>query len=248
MEVIKVGGLKTHIFTRKGMARVMLDDCMKYREKKSLPRIAFSSNGQGVSLSNSDFKFKSAMEKADYIHADGQSIVFASKIMCSKALPERVATTDFIYDACEVAVKSGLKFYMLGSTEYENELACKKLLELYPTLEIVGRRNGYFTDDEEKDVIADINNSGADVLWVALGKPKQEFWSINNKEQLQVGWIKTCGGLFGFLSGNASRAPGWMQKTGLEWLHRLIQDPRRLFFRYLTTNIHAICMLALKSK
>lgn len=120
--------------------------------------------------------------------------------------------------------------------------------EKYPNLKILGRRNGYFTKEQQADVVAEINSLKPDVLWVALGKPRQEFWCIELKEKLNVGWIKTCGGLYAFLAGTSPRAPQWMQNLSLEWLYRVYKAPRRLVWRYLTTNPHAMYLMITRSK
>ncbi|GEA11471.1 WecB/TagA/CpsF family glycosyltransferase [Alteromonas sp. KUL49] len=250
MEFSLVGGLKTAVVSRSDLAKTMLKDCLEARSVSLQPKVVFSSNGQGVALAAQSETFKKTMETADIIHADGQSLVFASKLFCKKPLPERVATTDFFHDAAEIAESNGLSFFILGSKEEENLKAVQEMQRMYPNLKVVGRHHGYFERDskEEDEVIEMINSSKADVLWVALGKPNQEYWCERVKARLNVGWIKTCGGLYEFLSGNVSRAPEVMQKLGLEWLYRTSQDPKRLLWRYLTTNPLALYKLVTKSK
>ena len=114
-------------------------------------------------------------------------------------------------------------------------------------MEIVGRRNGYFSADDEAKICDEINRSGADVVWVGLGVPLEYAFCLRNKARLQVGWIVTCGGCFNFAAGQYVRAPQWMQKAGLEWLHRLWREPKRLFWRYLITNPIAMTMLLLNT-
>ena len=118
----------------------------------------------------------------------------------------------------------------------------------HPGVEIAGRRNGYFRRDEEARICDEINRSGADVLWVGLGVPLEYEFCLRNKDRLKVGWIVTCGGCFNFAAGDYVRAPQWMQKAGLEWLHRLWREPKRLFWRYLVTNPVAIAMLLLEHR
>jgi len=239
--VVRVGGFATASVSRKQLAEVMVQDCVQAKERGGdwIPKVVFSSNGQGIALAGQDGTFANVMSKADIIHADGMPVVFASRLT-NHPLPERIATTDFFHDAARAAETHGLKFYMLGAKEEQNLAAVETIRQMYPNLHIVGRRNGYFGPDEDEAVCQDIRDSGADVLWVALGKPKQEFWSIRNRENLRgVGWIKTCGGLYGFLAGDAPRAPTWMQALGLEWLFRAIREPSRLAWRYIVTNPYA---------
>lgn len=242
---VRVGGLVTASISRSGLAGQMLEDCMKARLNRHdwLPKVVLSSNGQGVALAGSDPTFMQAMERADIIHADGMPVVFASRLT-RHPLPERIATTDFFHDAAKTASENGLSFFILGASESQNEQAAVQIQRLYPDLKIAGRRNGYFDEVEDEAVCAEIRASGADVLWVALGKPKQEYWSIRNRHRLKgVGWIKTCGGLYAFLAGDAPRAPQWMQALGLEWLYRALNEPSRLGLRYLATNPYAFYRL-----
>lgn len=239
-----LGGWPHVALSRKKFAELMLLDC-KNKNQIAVPKLAFSMNGQALSLTRTDANFRSAMEKADYIQADGQSLVLASRWLSNTKLPERIATTDFFNDAAEVASENSLRFYFLGATEEVLAGAIKNIKEQYPDLVIAGSHAGYFSEDEEGDICEDIVSSGTDVLWIGLGKPKEQIFSVKNKEKLAgVGWVKTCGGLFDFLSGKNSRAPFWMQKVGLEWFYRMCLEPRRLFARYMVTNIHAIFILA----
>lgn len=240
-----VGGLPTARVTRKQLAQIMVRDCIRARSQSPspLPKLVFSSNGQGIALANSDPSFYDLMLSSSLIHADGQSVVIASRL--TKApLPERIATTDFFHDAASAAETAGLSFFFLGASETQNAAAVEEVRRQYPSLRIAGRRHGYFTASDDADICEEIVRSGTDVLWVALGKPLQEQWCLRNRSRLKsVGWIKTCGGLFAFLSGDASRAPIWMQRLGFEWLHRASKEPQRLLFRYLTTNPKSIYYL-----
>ncbi|WP_313811141.1 WecB/TagA/CpsF family glycosyltransferase [Glutamicibacter sp.] len=247
---VTVGGFKTISCDRTELAEYMLEDCLVARDQGDswLPKLVFSSNGQGLALAGKSDEFKKTMDKADIIHADGMPVVFASKFT-EAPLPERIPTTDFFHDAAKVAVPNGLRFFMLGATEEQNDLAVKNMQSKYPDIKIVGSHHGYFSEDDDEFVCGLIRQSQADVVWIALGKPRQEAWCVRNRERLRgVGWLKTCGGLYSFLAGDAPRAPQWMQKTGLEWLYRLLDDPKRLAWRYLTTNPHAMYRLVRHTK
>lgn len=241
---VMVGGFLTASINRIDLAAVMLADCLSARkDPNAIPKLVFSSNGQGIALAGKDQSFAEVMNKADIVHADGMPVVFASKLT-SHPLPERIATTDFFHDAAEAASDNDLSFYILGSTKSQNDRAVEKIRKLYPKIRIVGHRDGYFSDEETEAVCHEIREVRPDVLWVALGKPRQEFWCTQNREKLNgIGWVKTCGGLYAFLAGDVPRAPNWMQKVGLEWLFRTFDDPKRLFLRYVGTNGHAIYRL-----
>lgn len=245
-----LGGWGHVRLTRNEFAQLMARDCFAARACNApvFPKLAFSMNGQAMSLAATNNEFRDAMKQADYIQADGQSLVIASRYISKAPLPEKIPTTDFFHDAAKLAQKEGLKFYILGASSEDNQKAIENVRAQYPELQIVGSRDGYFDENDESVICKEIVESGADVLWLGLGKPKEQLFCIRNKDKLKgIAWIKTCGGLFDFLSDKNSRAPEWMQNAGLEWLYRTIQEPRRLFWRYFTTNIHTIYLL-LKAK
>lgn len=241
LKTVHVGGLPTALADRTELSQWIGDVC---QSNPALPALVFSSNGQGIALYGQNPAYDAAMNAADVIHADGMPVVLASKWLTKTPIRGRSATTDLFHDVAKVAKKRDLKFFILGAQEEQNKKAVEQMKVLYPEVEIVGRRNGYFSSAENAHVCAEIVASGADVLWVGLGKPKQEIWCHQNREALAgVSVIKTCGGLYAFLAGDAPRAPEWMQKMGLEWLYRLKGDPKRLLKRYLVTNTQAIYRL-----
>jgi exopolysaccharide biosynthesis WecB/TagA/CpsF family protein len=244
---VVVGGLRTACVSRRQLGGLMVGDCLAARGGKRTPKLVFASNGHSVALAALNGDFRRQLETADMIHADGAPIVFASKLLTNTPVPERSATTDFIFDAAAAAEQHGLKFFLLGSTEQTNARCAESLRKSHPGVEIAGRRTGYFSRDEEARICDEINRSGADVLWVGLGVPLEYEFCLRNKDRLKVGWIVTCGGCFNFAAGDYLRAPRWMQKAGLEWLHRLWREPKRLFWRYLVTNSIAMTMLLLNT-
>ncbi len=170
-------------------------------------------------------------------------------ILSDHKLPERVATTDLVYEVAEIAQGCGATFYLLGAAAAVIERAAQHLHELYPRLQIVGRRSGYFGADDEADAIAAINDARPDILWLGLGVPAEQRFAIRNRDRLRgVGLIKTSGGLFDFLSGKNSRAPDWMQAAGLEWAYRIYLKPKWLVGRYARTNPHALFLLLTKTR
>jgi exopolysaccharide biosynthesis WecB/TagA/CpsF family protein len=240
-----VAGFRTIVATRQQLASLLGRDCLAARGLRStwLPKLVFSSNGQGIALAGRSAEFAVAMSKADIVHADGMPVVFASKLTGSP-LPERITTTDFFHDAAREAVRLNLRFFILGASEDQNRRVVESMKVLYPELAIVGRKHGYFPPEEDKLVCEEILAAKADVVWVALGKPRQEQWCIRNRDNLRgVGWLKTCGGLYSYLTGDVTRAPMWMRRLGLEWLYRSLLEPRRLMWRYLVTNPYAVYRL-----
>ena len=235
-----VGGLPVAVLDRQSTARLTISAALS-RKGSGRPCAFFTTtNGQVVSLCASDPEVKRLFERADLISADGMSVVFASRLGSGLKLPERVATTDAFHDAARLARERGMGFYFLGGSEEVNVRAVERARELHPGLRIVGRRNGYFGQEEEEAIVDAINRAAPDVLWVGLGVPHQQRFVLRHLDRLtSVGVAKSCGGLFDFLAGKNRRAPRWMQRAGLEWAFRVWEEPGRLAARYLATNPHA---------
>jgi exopolysaccharide biosynthesis WecB/TagA/CpsF family protein len=241
---VTVGGIATACLSRDGLAQMMLLDCLEARgNPHRQPKLVFASNGHAIALAAQDEAFRFTFGQADIIHADGQAAVFASRLLTRTPIPERSATTDFIHDAARIAAQHGLRFFLLGATEEANAEAARVLRETYPGLEIVGRRHGYFSIDEEDEICDEINLTQPDVVWVGLSVPLEYEFSVRNKTRLRAGWLVTCGGCYNFVTGAYKRAPKFLQALGLEWLFRLTREPRRLFWRYAVTNPIAIFLL-----
>jgi N-acetylglucosaminyldiphosphoundecaprenol N-acetyl-beta-D-mannosaminyltransferase len=240
---ITIGGLRIAVADRETSARHMVDAALVHRGSGG-PLIVSSANGQVISACASDSAVNSMFREADVLHADGMPMVFASWLFCRTPLPERVATTDLFHDVAVRAEQQGASFYLLGAAPGVIEEAVCSVRRRYPRLNIAGFRNGYFSPAEEPDVIAGINAARPDILWISMGVPSEQAFALRHRDRLTgVGLIKTSGGLFDFLAGRNRRAPPWMQAVGLEWLYRILIEPRRLFMRYLTTNPHALFLL-----
>ena len=176
------------------------------------------------------------------MHADGAFIVWLSRLKPGGPVPERTATTDLLPRAAARAAARGLSFYLLGATEAVNAAAAAALVRRHPGLSIVRRRHGYFAPGsaEEASVLAEIARLRPDVLWLGLGKPREQVWAHRHRDRLACAWVVTAGGCFNFVAGDYARAPLWMQRAGLEWVHRMATGPRHLVGRYLLTVPHAL--------
>jgi N-acetylglucosaminyldiphosphoundecaprenol N-acetyl-beta-D-mannosaminyltransferase len=244
-----IGGLPIAVIGRMECARLMVDVAMARRHSPGPAPVFTSANGQVLSLCEADEDIRGLFLEADLINADGMPLVFASQLLSDHKLPERVATSDLIYEVAEIAQGRGATFFLLGAATGVIERAVGHLHELYPRLNIVGWRNGYFNPEEEADMVAAINDARPDILWLGLGVPVEQKFAIRNRDRLGgVGLIKTSGGLFDFLSGKNRRAPDWMQAAGLEWAYRIYLEPKRLVGRYVRTNPHALFLLLTKTR
>ncbi len=245
---VSIGGLPVAVLDRDQTARLTISAALARRGVERPCLFFTTANGQGISLCASNSNVRSLFQQADLISADGMSVVFASRVLSGPTLPERVATTDAFHDAALVAEKTGATFYLFGADEEVNAKATARARQLYPKLNIVGNRHGYFTPEEEPAIIDDINARAPDVLWIGLGVPHQQRFVCNNRRKLtSVGLAKTCGGLFDFLAGKNKRAPDWAQAAGLEWAFRASQEPTRLAWRYVKTNPHAAYFMLFRS-
>ncbi|MEJ1993421.1 MAG: WecB/TagA/CpsF family glycosyltransferase [Maritimibacter sp.] len=202
--------------------------------------MVFDLNGHGLAMYHSDASFRNLMDQADVIHADGGFLISASKKLSAKQIAERSATTDMIHDLAAACSKAGLSFYLLGATASVNEGCVAELRRIYPDLEIAGARDGFFSQAEQDEVLEEIAATKPDIVWVGMGKPREQAFAIAAREKLQAGWIITCGGCFNYITGAYPRAPQWMQDNNLEWVHRLVTNPRALFWRYLWTTPYAL--------
>lgn len=186
---------------------------------------------------------KKSVLNADIISPDGQSIVFASKIL-GKPLPERVSGIDLMEKLIQISFQQKLKIYFLGATQEVVQEVVSRYRKEYGDKIIAGYRNGYFDKNQEQDIAKQISQSRANILFVAMPSPKKEIFLHENKPYLEnVNFIMGVGGSFDVISGITRRAPLWMQKCGLEWFYRLIQEPKRMWKRYLIGNIKFILLM-----
>jgi N-acetylglucosaminyldiphosphoundecaprenol N-acetyl-beta-D-mannosaminyltransferase len=163
-------------------------------------------------------------------------------------LPERVAGIDLMENLVELAHKKEYKIFFLGAREEIVSNVVSIYSNKFSPNIIAGYRNGYFDNDQEKSIAKQVSDSGANMLFVAISSPKKEIFLNENKSILKnVNFIMGVGGSFDVVSGLVKRAPQWMQKFGLEWLYRLIQEPKRMWRRYLVGNTKFI-FLVLKAK
>lgn len=182
-----------------------------------------------------DKRLRRFVENAALTVADGQPIIWLSQSLNCQ-LPERVTGVALTHSLADLCAREGKTLYLLGATNDVLRGTEQVLKRAYPDIRIAGRRNGYFSQDEAAQVAKDIKDSGADMLFVAMGVPRQDYFLARHWENLGVTVAIGVGGSFDVISGQVKRAPVWMQKTGLEWLFRLLQEPRRLSHRYALTN------------
>ena len=192
-------------------------------------------------MMRSNQRLQQFVDRAALVVADGQPLVWCSRWL-GQGLPERVTGVDLVDALCQRAAASGKRVFLLGSQHDTVETLASRLRSRHRNLQI-DFSDGYFRGDESEARVALINASGADILFVGMGVPRQEYFLEDNWERLKVGLAIPVGGSFEVLAGQRLRAPRWVQRVGMEWLFRLVQEPRRLFARYVVTNTQFVWFL-----
>ncbi|MDG1282089.1 MAG: WecB/TagA/CpsF family glycosyltransferase [Pseudorhodobacter sp.] len=199
-------------------------------------RRAFFLNAHCHNVMTTDRAYAAAMLRADAILPDGLGVELAAK-MAGRDLTANLNGTDFVPALLQVAAARGLSVYLFGATPGTADAAANTLILRCPGLRIAGTRDGFAGAQDAEAVIADINQSGADIVLVALGVPAQELWLDTHAHRLNARLSLGVGALFDFLAGNVSRAPLWVRKSKMEWVWRLAMEPRRMAKRYLVGNV-----------
>lgn len=190
-----------------------------------------------------DAAFRQAYRQADLILADGKPLLWISKWL-KTPIREKVSGSDLFPQVCRMAAQTGRSLYFLGAAPGVADLAAEKLRAQYPTIQIRGCYSpprGFEKDKEELLKIREkVRAAQPDILILALGTPKQELFIYQNRDLLGVPVTLCLGAAIDFAAGKAKRAPRWMQQHGLEWLYRLIREPRRMFKRYLIDDLQIL--------
>lgn len=214
-------------------------DAVEQYVLKNHPLHLMGVNADKINQCYEDEKIKKIVNESGIINADGASVVLASKFL-GAPVPERVAGIDLMQNLLELSNKKGYSVYFFGAKEEILQDMLKVFKQRYPNLNVVGYRNGYFSPEDEKKIQEDIKERKPDFVFVGITSPKKEYiiqsFMDNGINTVFMG----VGGSFDVLSGHIKRAPLWMQKLNLEWLFRVVNEPKRLFKRYFVGNISFI--------
>ncbi|GAC1410583.1 MAG: hypothetical protein NVSMB57_04450 [Actinomycetota bacterium] len=186
----------------------------------------------GINILGEHPAYERALSNADLVHADGTSVLLAVRA-AGYRLPERIATQDFLYDVIAHCAAHAHPIFLLGGPKGLARAAADTLAARYPGLQVAGARDGFFDDAHGNEIAEQISRSGAHLLLVGMGCPREQVWSNEHGKASKTRLLMTVGGTFGYIVGDEKRAPKLVQKTSTEWLWRLAQDPRRLAKRYL---------------
>jgi N-acetylglucosaminyldiphosphoundecaprenol N-acetyl-beta-D-mannosaminyltransferase len=190
-----------------------------------------------------DPKLSRIIDGCGLVNADGQSVVWASRLL-GDPLPERVAGIDLMEALLGLSERDGYRVYFLGARPDVLARALDRLRERFPALDVAGARDGYFADDESHAVCDEIRDSRPDILFVAMSSPRKEYFLGEFGPALGAPFVMGVGGSIDVIAGVTRRAPiGW-QRLGMEWLYRLLQEPKRMLRRYAVTNTRFLGLLA----
>lgn len=224
---VKILGVPVHPLTMNESVAVL-----EKKLQKKEQAFVVTANAEIIMMCQQDKEYNNIVsEQADLVLPDGAGAVWAGRYLGNE-VPERVAGFDLYNQLLKLSADKGYKVYFFGGAPGVAEAAKNKAEELYSGVQIVGCRHGYFTEAEEEAIIKEINDAAPDMLFVALGAPKQEKWLVKYRNQLKPRVLMGIGGSFDVLAGKMERAPKWMQEASLEWAFRLYKQPSR-FMRML---------------
>lgn len=195
-----------------------------------------------VTLAKRNPALREAIEASSMVQADGQAVVWAARLL-GLPIPERVAGIDLMGRVLEHCALKGYRVFLLGAEENVVKTCLANIHEAFPKLQVAGYRNGYFGKDEDLAVADAIREARTDVLFVGMPSPRKELFIHQFQERMGVPFALGVGGSFDVFAGLVKRAPKLVQKIGMEWCFRLLQEPRRLWKRYLVTNSEFIALV-----
>jgi len=193
-------------------------------------------NAHCINLYFKDAQYAQIVDAADCVYADGQAVIWASRFL-RQSLPERVNAGDFFPQFCALCAREHLPIYLLGSYPGVAEKASMKLLKNVSGLQVSGYHSGFFKPEEEPILVRKIREARPAILLIGMGVPRQEQFAAAHRAEWGVPVVWCVGALFEYYAGRTTRAPVWMRRLGLEWLFRLIMEPRRMGKRYVLGNI-----------
>ena len=205
------------------------------QKRRDIPQVAYFVNANSINQAFKVSALKETLNNADYVFPDGAGVKFAAR-QVGVSLVDNVNGTDMLPHLCDAASLEGKSIYLLGGDEGVAEKCKEALQDRFPRLRIAGTHHGFLDQRNCEKVIADINNRDVDILLVGMGTPIQELWIEAHKKLLNVDMVVGVGGLFDFFSGRIARAPLFLREAGLEWIWRLLMEPKKKFFRYVIGN------------
>ncbi len=210
--------------------RVRMQEALATLERfiaERTPHLVITADANAILIALEDPEFHALIQNADMVTPDGAGLIWAGRY-CRQPFPERVSGVDLVWHLTRLSHENGYRLFFLGSAPGVAERARQNLLAEFSNAQIVGTAHGYFCPEEEPAILQQIRACQPDVLLIAMGMPRQEKWAHRHRDTLGVPVMIGVGGSFDVYAGVVKRAPRWLQKSGFEWLWRLIQDPRKI--------------------
>lgn len=223
-QTITILGVPIDNVTKEEAGQITLD---LVKQSNKTCKMIFAPNTEFIMKAQKDEEFFNILKQSSLSTPDSIGITLGAK-MQGKKFKERIPGQAYFREVLRRGEKEGLTFYLLGGKPGVPEKTRENLLKIFPKLKIVGVHNGYMTDEQEKEVIAEINSLQPNVLFVATGAPRQEKWIYNHRNELKVDVATGQGGTFDYEAGRIKRAPVCIQKIGMEWFWRLCLEPKRI--------------------
>jgi N-acetylglucosaminyldiphosphoundecaprenol N-acetyl-beta-D-mannosaminyltransferase len=230
-EVASFLGVPVHLLT---MDQTLTRVADAMRDKRKILHVALNV-AKFVKLRR-DEELRADVFGADLVGVDGAGIILGARLFGIR-VPERVAGVDLMHNILALCAEQGYRPYLLGARPDVLETALNKLKQRHPNIEIAGSHHGYFKPEQEADIIEAIRAAQPDCLFVGMPTPRKERFMAAHRAALEVPFVMGVGGGIDILAGHVRRAPDFWQRNGMEWLYRIVQEPRRMWWRYLSTNV-----------
>ena len=230
-EVASFLGVPVHLLT---MDQTMTRVADAMREKRKILHVALNV-AKFVKLQR-DEELRADVFGADLVGVDGAGIILGARLF-GIHVPERVAGVDLMHNILALCAEQGYRPYLLGARPEVLETALNKLKQRHPNIEIAGSHHGYFKPEQEADIIEEIRVAQPDCLFVGMPTPRKERFMARHRAALEVPFVMGVGGGIDILAGHVRRAPDFWQRNGMEWMYRILQEPRRMWWRYFSTNV-----------
>jgi N-acetylglucosaminyldiphosphoundecaprenol N-acetyl-beta-D-mannosaminyltransferase len=200
-------------------------------------------NGNKIAQAHDDPEMRAILWRGDFVLADGQPLVPMARLLGVR-IPERIDGIGLMERLLQLADERVYRVFLLGAKRTVLEVCTEKIQHRFPHLVVAGVRDGYFQEEEIPKVVAEINSTHPDILFIGIGSPMKERLADRWGDRIEAPVIQGVGGSFDVIAGIVKRAPVWMQRLGLEWFYRVLQEPRRMFWRYLKTNTQSLALFA----
>jgi len=224
-------------------SREVLDEVQQAIERRDRKCVIHFVNGNKIAQAHEDPEMREILWRGDLVLADGQPLLPMARLL-GLEIPERIDGIGLMEKLLRLADERRYRVFLLGARQDVLEACVANIRRRHPRLIIAGQRNGYFQEAELPEIVDEINAARPDLLFIGIGSPIKERLADRWRDRIEAPVIQGVGGSFDVIAGMVRRAPVWMQRVGLEWFYRVLQEPKRMFWRYLKTNTQCLALFA----